>query len=226
MDPIAHLALATLVFLATHFASSTAVRSSLVESIGERAYLGAYSLVSFVTIGWMAWAYLHAPFLPLWQVPGVKLWPLAVMPFSLVLVAAGVMTKNPSAVGQAAALKAGDPARGILRVTRHPVMWGIALWAAVHLVARGDVASLVFFGGFLALALAGTALIDARKNDTLGEEWARFAAVTSNVPFSAIVEGRNHFSASEVGASRLAVGLALYAIVVAIHPWLFGVRAY
>jgi len=112
MDPIAHLALATLVFLATHFVSSTPVRRPLVEAMGEKAFLGAYSVVSFVTIGWMAWAYLRAPFQPLWQVPGVKLWPLVVMPFSLVLVASGVMTRNPSAVGQAAALKTDDPARG------------------------------------------------------------------------------------------------------------------
>lgn len=226
MDPIAHLALATLVFLATHFVSSTQVRKPLVESMGERAYLGAYSLVSFLTIGWMGWAYLHAPYQPLWEIPGVKLWPLVVMPFSLVLVAAGVMTKNPSAVGQAVALRDEEPARGILRVTRHPVMWGIALWSGVHLAARGDVASLVFFGGFLVLSLAGTALIDARKADALGEEWARFAAVTSNVPFTAIVEGRNRFCASEIGARRIVVGLALYGAVVAIHPWLFGVRAY
>ncbi|MBL0143592.1 MAG: NnrU family protein [Betaproteobacteria bacterium] len=226
MDPIAHLALATLVFLATHFVSSTALRTSLVEAIGEKAYLGAYSLVSFLTIGWMAWAYLHAPFEPVWQVPGVKLWPLVVMPFSLVLVAAGVMSKNPSAVGQAATLKGQGPARGILRVTRHPVMWGIALWAGVHLVARGDVASVIFFGGYLLLALAGTALIDARKADSLGEEWAQFAAVTSNVPFSAIVEGRNTFSAGEIGAKRFGVGLVLYGVVLVAHPWLFGVRAY
>lgn len=226
MDPIAHLALATLVFLATHFVTSTPAREPLVEAMGEKAYLGLYSLVSFVTIGWMAWAYLHAPFQPLWQIPGVKLWPLVVMPFALVLVVAGVTTRNPSAVGQAAALKAPEPARGIMRVTRHPVMWGIALWAAVHLVARGDIASLVFFGGFLVLALAGTALIDARKADSLGEEWARFAAVTSNVPFSAIVEGRNRFVASEIGAKGVLGGLALYGIVLAAHPWLFGVRAY
>lgn len=226
MDPIAHLALATLVFLATHFVASTPLRGPLVEAIGDKAYLGAYSLVSFVTIGWMGWAYVHAPFQPVWQVPGVKLWPLVVMPFALILVVSGVMTKNPSAVGQAAALKAADPARGMLRVTRHPVMWGIALWAAVHLVARGDLASLVFFGGFLVLALAGTALIDARKADTLGEEWAKFAAVTSNVPFSAIVEGRNHFAAGEIGAKRVLVGLAVYGLIIAIHPWLFGVRAY
>lgn len=226
MDPIAHLVLATLVFLATHFVASTPLRTSIVESIGEKAYLGAYSAVSFITIGWTAWAYLHAPFQPLWLIPGVKLWPLVVMPFSLTLVAAGVMTRNPSAVAQATALKSDEPARGILRVTRHPVMWGIALWAAVHLLARGDLASLVFFGSYLILALAGTALIDARKADSLGPEWARFAAVTSNVPFSAIVEGRNHFSAREIGVRRLAAGLVLYAVVLALHPWLFGARPF
>ena len=226
MDPIAHLALASLVFLATHFVTSTPFRKPIVEAMGEKAYLGAYSIVSFVTIGWMAWAYVRAPHLPVWQIPGLKLWPLVVMPFALILVAAGVMTRNPSAVGQAGVLAAEEPARGIIRVTRHPVMWGISLWAAVHLLARGDAASLLFFGSFLALGLAGTRLIDARKADALGENWARFAAVTSNVPFTAIVEGRNRFSWREVGVKRVGVGLALYALVVAIHPWLFGVRAY
>jgi len=226
VDPIAHLALASLVFLATHFVSSTPLRKPIVESFGEKAYLGAYSVVSFVTIGWMAWAYLRAPQVPLWQVPGVKLWPLVVMPFALILVAAGVMTKNPSAVGQAGALKSDEPARGIIRVTRHPVMWGIALWSGVHALARGDAASLVFFGSFLALALAGTKLIDARKADALGEEWARFAAVTSNVPFTAIVEGRNRFAWGEIGAVKVGVGVALYAVIVLLHPLLFGVRAY
>jgi uncharacterized membrane protein len=226
LDPIAHVALASLVFLATHFVTSTPLRKPLVETIGEKAYLGAYSAVSFVTLGWMGWAYVHAPYLALWQIPGVRQWPLLVMPFALILVAAGVMTKNPSAVGQAGALKSGEPAWGIIRVTRHPVMWGIALWAAVHALARGDAASLVFFGSFLVLALAGTRLIDARKADELGAEWARFAAVTSNVPFTAIVEGRNRFVASEIGAKRLLVGLALFGIVLVAHPWLFGVRPY
>jgi len=226
MDPLAHLALASLVFLATHFVTSTPLRKPLIEAIGEKAYLGAYSAVSFVTIGWMVWAYGRAPSVVLWQVPGVKLWPLVVMPIALILVAAGVMAKNPSAVGQAGALKAEEPARGIIRVTRHPVMWGIALWAGVHALARGDAASLVFFGSFLVLALAGTRLIDARKADSLGEDWAKFAAVTSNVPFTAIVEGRNRFSWGEIGAVKVGVGVAAFAAIVLLHPWLFGVRAY
>lgn len=226
MDPIAHLALATLVFLATHFVSSTSLRGSLVEAIGEKAYLGSYVLVSLLTLGWMGWAYGQAPYVTLWAIPGVKLWPLAVMPFALILVAAGLLGRNPTLVGQAGALKSADPARGILRVTRHPMMWGIALWAAVHLLARGDAASAIFFGGFLLLSLAGTALIDTRKADALGEDWRRFAEVTSNVPFTAIVEGRNRFVFAEIGWKGVLAGLGLFVIVLLAHPWLFGVRAY
>ena len=226
VDPLIDLTLATLAFIATHFVSSTPLRMTLVEAFGERAFVGAYSVVSVLTIGWMSLAYGRAPVVPLIQVPGLEAWPLVVMPFAFILVAAGVMTRNPSLVGQQHVLKAEEPARGIVRVTRHPVMWGIALWAAVHLLARGDAASLIFFGGFLFVALAGTRLIDARKGDTLGEDWKRFAAVTSNVPFTAIVEGRNRLVFAEIGWKRTGVGLALFAVLLMAHPYLFKARAY
>ena len=226
VDAISQLALAAVVFAATHFVSSTPLRVTLVESIGERAYLGAYSLVSFATIGWMIWAYGRAPFLPLFQIPGVKLWPLVVMPFSLILLAAGLMTRNPSAVGQQARLKEDEPARGIVRVTRHPVMWSIALWGLVHLVARGDAASLIFFGAFAFVALAGTRLMDMRKAENLGEDWGRFAAVTSNVPFTAIVEGRNRFVFAEIGWKRIFAGLGAFARLLLAHPYLFRARPF
>lgn len=228
MDPIAHLALATMAFLVTHTVASTPLRGALVTSLGELPYLGAYSLVSFLTLGWMIYAYRHAPFMPLWQVPGLKLWPPFVMPFALILLACGVLGRNPTAVRQESALKSEEPARGILRVTRHPMMWGFALWAAVHVLARGDAASVIFFGGFLVLALSGTVLIDVRKANTLGlgEDWKRFAGVTSNLPFLAIVEGRNRFRLGEIGWAKILTGLVLYAVFFALHPTLFGAGPY
>jgi uncharacterized membrane protein len=226
MDPIAHLTVATLAFLGTHFVSSTPLRAALAGVIGERGYLAVYSIAAFATLGWMIWAYGRAPLQPLWQVPGLRLWPAVVMPFALILAASALMTRNPTAIGQAGAMKAGEPARGIIRVTRHPLMWGIMLWGAVHLLARGDLASLVFFGGFVALAGLGTLLIDARKRASLGEDWRRFAAVTSNLPFGAIVGGRNRFVLGEIGWQRIGVGLALYVLLLLAHPYLFGVRAY
>ena len=55
------LVVATLVFLATHFVTSTPLRAALVNAMGEWPYRGLYSLVAFVTLGWMIWAYAKAP---------------------------------------------------------------------------------------------------------------------------------------------------------------------
>ncbi len=224
MDPYAHLALATALFLATHFVPATPLRAALVGAIGERPYIGLYSLVAVATLVWMVWSYNRAPVELLW--PGLRLVPAGVMPFAFILLACGAMTRNPSLVLQHRLLKEKDPARGILRVTRHPIQWAIMLWAGAHLLARGDLKSLIFFGGLLLLSAIGTALMDARKAKTLGQDWQRFAVATSNVPFVAIAKGRNRFDALEIGWLNPALGLALYAIFFWAHPWLFGARPY
>jgi len=123
-------------------------------------------------------------------------------------------------------LKSPEPARGMIRVTRHPMMWGLMLWSLAHLLARGERMSAVFFGGFLALAALGALLIDQRKARTLGEDWQRFAAVTSYIPFGAILQGKNRFDAREIGWRNPAIGLALYALFFWFHPMLFGARPY
>lgn len=224
MDPSKQLFLAAAVFLATHFVSSTPLRPALVKAIGEKAYLGAYILVSFATIGWMAWAYGKAPAEPLW--PGLRLLPALLMPLSFVLIACGVLSKNPTAVGAAGLLKSAEPARGIIRITRHPVMWGLMLWSGAHLLARGEFHATVFFGTFLVLAALGALLIDARKRKTLGEDWRRFERSTSYFPFLAIVQDRNRLDAAEIGWRNPLVGLALYAVAFLAHAWLFGARPY
>jgi uncharacterized membrane protein len=220
------LIVAAAAFLLTHYIASTPLRGALINVLGEKAYRGVYVLLAFATLGWMIWAFNRAPLVPLWQVPGLRHLPSLLMPFAFIFAAAGVMTKNPSAVAMEGALKAKEPAQGILRVTRHPLMWGIALWGLVHLLAKGDASSLVFFGGFVVLALSGTVLIDRRKRATLGEDWARFAAVTSNVPFAAIAGGRNQFRLAEIGWTKIGVGLALFVVFLLAHPYLFGVRPY
>jgi uncharacterized membrane protein len=224
VDPGAQLYYATAAFLATHFMSSTLLRDALVSALGEMAYLALYSLLAFVTLGWMIWAYHVAPLEPLWV--GLRWLPAAVMPFSFVLIACGLLSRNPTLVGADRLLKSPDPARGIIRVTRHPMMWGLMLWAGAHVLARGELTAAVFFGGFFVLAALGALLIDQRKASSLGTDWRRFAAVTSYVPFLAIAQGRNRFDAREIGWRNPAIGLALYAIVFWFHPHLFGIRAY
>src|ERR1700704_2683951 len=226
MDPMAILALATAVFLATHYVSSTPLRSGLVALVGENTYLVLYTFVSLVTLSWMIWAYVKAPYERLWVGDEFKVWAVVLMPVSLVLIACGALIRNPSVVRQERAVRYMDEPRGILRVTRHPILWGIALWAAVHLVSRGDTASLIFFGGFLLLAVSGTVLQDRRKERTIGVDWKRFTVTTSNFPFAAIMQGRNRFRFDEIGWGKVLAGLALYFVLAFLHPYLFGARPY
>jgi len=44
---------------------------------------------------------------------------------------------------------------------------------------------------------------------------------TSNVPFAAIIQGRNHFRFDEIGWGKVLAGLALYFVLVFLHPYLF-----
>jgi uncharacterized membrane protein len=216
-----NLTAATAAFLLTHFVSSTPLRGALVRGMGEWPYRGLYSTVALVTLVWMAWAYGGAPRELLWA--GPRWLPAAVMPFAFVLIVTGYW-RNPTMVGADRLLKSADPARGMIRITRHPIMWGIMLWAGAHMITRGDVKSLIFFGAFLLLAAVGTLSMDARKKTN--PDWPRFAAVTSHVPFVAILQGRNRLAWSEIGWLRPLIGLIAFAAFFAVHGWLFGARPY
>jgi uncharacterized membrane protein len=207
------LVAATVAFLATHFVTSTPLRPALVSAMGEWPYRGLYSLVAFVTLGWMIWAYVVAPHELLWS--GFRQIAYIVMPLAFVLIACGYW-RNPTMVGADKLLKSDDPARGVIRITRHPIMWGVMLWAAAHMLARGDLKSLVFFGAFVALAAVGTLAMDRRKRSN--PDWPRFAAVTSHIPFVALAQGRNRLVWREIGWLRPAIGLAAFFAVLTFHP--------
>jgi uncharacterized membrane protein len=212
---------ATALFLLTHFVPSTPLRPVLVKALGEWSYRGLYSLVALATLAWMISAYNAAPRELLW--PGLRFVPVVVIPFAFVLIACGYW-RNPTIVGADKLLKNEDPARGIIRITRHPLMWAIMLWSGAHILARGDLKSAIFFGGFLLLAGLGTILMDSRKKSN--PDWARFTAVTSNLPFVALAQGRNRIVWREIGWLRPAIGLALFAAFFLGHNWLFGANPY
>jgi len=113
----------------------------------------------------------------------------------------------------------------MLRITRHPFLWGVAIWAIGHLIVNGDPASMVLFGTMLVLALFGTASIDAKRRRALGPKWDAFAAQTSNAPFGAIASGRQKLSLGEVGWWRILLAIAVWALLAWAHPFLFGVGA-
>ncbi len=218
---------AALFFVGTHIGiASTPLRDELIGRVGERIYRLLFSLVSLVALVWLVMAFRAAPFQPLWA--GSMLYDLVallVMPLALLLVVASVSQANPTAVGQAPDPDAPEPARGILRVTRHPMMWGIGLWAASHALANPDLASLVFFGAFAVLALGGAWAQDQRLSRQSRPGWGVFVQRTSFVPLQAMLEGRQQLVWAEIGWPRLGIALALYLVLLLAHPWLFGVPA-
>ena len=218
------LAFAGLAFCGSHILlSSTGLRGSLRDQLGERGFLAVYSLTAVVTFAWFLVAYAHAPTIILWERrEWTALVPVVVMPFAAILLIAGYTTANPTAVGMERMARANDPAPGILRVTRHPVMWAIGLWAVSHLIANGDLRSLMFFGAFAGLSLGGTVLIDRKKQLALGSNWPRLAEVTSNLPFAAVIAGRTGLRWREIGLLRIAAGLLLYAVLYRAHGIIAG----
>lgn len=224
MDPLANLALAAAALVLTHLVSGTPLRPALVRSMGEWPYRGLYSLVAVATLGWLIVAYAKAPRETLLWTP-LRHLPSLVMPFVFVLLATGY-ARNPTAVGADKLLKSGQAAHGIFRITRHPVMWGLMLWSASHVIARADPKSILFFGAFFLVALLGTLSLDKRKAKTAGEDWQRFAAVTSHVPFVAIAQGRNRVVWREIGWARPLAGIVAFLVFFSLHPWLFGARPF
>lgn len=222
---------ATVLFVAGHFLlSSAALRRPLVARLGDNGFRVLYSLFAAVTFVWMVVAYGNAPVVAVWEPPAVFRWiPIAVMPVASFLVVAGLSTRNLTAVGGERLTTAGSgsekTAPGIVSVTRHPMLWGFALWALSHLAVNGDLASIVLMTGIAVLSLAGMAHIDQRREETLGAAWGPTKLTTSAVPFAAIASGRTQLDWRGIGWGRVAGGLALYVVLLYAHPWIAGVSA-
>jgi uncharacterized membrane protein len=222
---------AAAVFVLFHLlVSGTRLRDVFVARLGAGAYAGLFSLGSVAGLVWLGFAYAHARGVSgdttFWTVTPVTRWvqiALQIVAFQFIVI--GLTTPNPTSVAQESSLDRPNVVSGMLRVTRHPFLWGVAIWAAGHLLVNGDVASLVLFGSLLALALFGTASIDAKRKRALGERWNAFAARTSNPPFAAILARRQTLKLGEFGWWRPLLGFAIYIALLFGHRYAFGVSA-
>jgi uncharacterized membrane protein len=219
----APLLIATAAFVLSHFVLAFGpLRRAIAGRIGEQAFMILYSLVAVATFAWMCIAYGRAPFEDLWGDPRWARWlSVLAMPVATVLLACGIGTANPGAIGFGN-LRAPDRGPvGIQKITRHPIMMAIAMWSALHLITNGDAASLILFGGLLVLAIGGILHIEVKKRG--GEAWARFAEASSIVPFAAIIDGRARVSLGEIGWNRIAAGLVLYVVLLLGHRFIIDV---
>lgn len=218
------LVLATLAFLFIHIVPASALRKPIVKAIGEGAYLGVFSVASLATLIWMVMAFNASDsggFV--WYHAGkIQYVSVVLMFLAFILGVGGLIGANPTSVGGKVA-GSGDPATGFLRITRHPFLVSVVIWSIAHLLVRGEMRAIVFFGGLGLLAALGTLLIDAKTARRLGPDWERFHNVTSIIPFLAIFQGRNSFHFAELKVWRLAIGAVAFAIVLHFHAAIMGV---
>ena len=225
MDGFFLLIIAALLWVGVHVGiAGSATRAAMIARIGEVPFRILYSVLSFGAIGLLVNAWGGAETAALWFAPGWLRMVLALLMWpAFVFFVASVTTPNPTAVGGERLLEA-EP-RGITRITRHPMLWSFAVWAAVHMLGNGDTASLLFFGAFLVTALMGMPSIDAKLAARAPAAWPALAAKTSILPFGAVFSGRGRVEFSEIGLRPLVLGTVLWVGLLVAHPIAFGVAA-
>ena len=217
---------AAVLWVAVHIGiAGTRIRDGIVARIGEGPFRGLFVVASFVLLGWLAWSYGHAgPVRVFWIVPQwLAVLMMVLMLPALVLFVCSITTPNPTSVAGRHALEAPNPAIGILRITRHPMLWAFALWGIVHLVVLGTASAAVLTGAVIVTAFAGMPSLDAKYARRNPARWPAFAAATSTLPFAAIAQGRNKLVIGEIGWWRALLAVLLWAALIALHPWAFGV---
>jgi len=217
-----NLILAAVLWLGLHIGvAGTALRGVLVGVLGERGFRALFSLASIAVFVFLIYSFIHAPRSALWYAPQELRWILAALMLPavfLLLASFATVSLRPEDAGTRR-----GAVRGILRVTRHPMLWSFALWGAIHIAGNGELAAAVFFGTFLLTALAGMPSIDGKAARRNPQAWASFAAASSILPFGAILERRNRFVAAEIGWLLPLGSIVLWATLLLLHRKLIGV---
>lgn len=220
-----------LAFVVSHIALATPpLRDALVARMGETGFMIGYSILSLVLLFGAIQAYQGVPDRQLWTAgPGAWLVSNAVMLVASILFA-GSLTPANRALAGVGARATGGPS-GVMRITRHPMMWAFALWAGVHMLLSGNLPTVLLAGGLGVLALFGSAMQDVKKRRAMGADWAAYEAATSYWPLGAQLAGRQPWSSLWPGALPVGLGIILYLVLTWLHPVLMkaprvGIWAY
>ena len=226
MEPALVVAALALVFVGAHVGLATQpVRGRLVDRLGEGGFFAVYSLTATLTF-WSLIAYYArhrlegAPGLALGAVPFVRAVLLALVAAGCALAAAGLAAypRSPVALlGQTVR----EP-RGVARITRHPFFAGTALVGAAHALLAPHLSGAVLMGALVVLAVAGARHQDAKHLERQGRAYADHLAVTSFVPFAAILAGRQRLAWRELPLGAGAIGLGAALLLRSVHAYLFA----
>ena len=186
MDPaLVSLLAASVAFVGSHFALSHPLRAPLVGALGENGFRILYSLVALATFIWAATAFrsVGAGGTPLWDGMSDAIWIVVtiIMLVASVLLA-GSFVRNPALPDARASRNAALPVHGVFHVTRHPMMWSFALWAAAHVLVSPTQRQWIMAGAIGFLALAGAHMQDRKKRALMGDAWDDWQSRTSYWP--------------------------------------------
>lgn len=150
----ASLILASMGFLLIHFVSATHLREIVVQSWGVGAWMGLFSLLSLGFFSWMVVEYMQADQLDkLWYLPLWWLWVNAILMFiAMFFIIMGNVPDKDARLG-----------KGIFAITRHPSNWGIAIFAATHLISNGSFEAMLFWGSIMSTGIIGSFFLDKKK---------------------------------------------------------------
>ena len=182
--------LGLVLFLGVHaLTTQRGLRASFVASMGEGGYKIGYALVSFLGLALIVWGFAHyraTGWIDVWYPPtALKHLAVALMLPAVILVVASYIRGR------------------IYSTLKHPMLSGIKLWALAHLLANGDVGSIILFGSFLCWAVFDRISLKHRTDSG-----------APPIP----VGGRGN------DAIAVAVGVVAYlALAFAFHPVVIGV---
>jgi uncharacterized membrane protein len=183
----------------------------LVRRLSEPGFLILYSIVSFATIGWLAYAYVTAPPEPLlWPVhDGAWIGVTVLILFASILLA-GSLFGNPALPDPTGRAIPVPEARGVFAITRHPMNWSFALWGICHIGVFPVPSNIMIAAAILVLALFGSALQDRKKERLKPELWPEWERRTSFWPFAALLAGRRRWHEAWPGWLPLLLGLVIW----------------
>lgn len=212
-----NLIAANIAFVGSHFVMSHPLRGPMVKALGAGGFQGAYTIVSFATLAWVYFAFIAAPSADL-PGSGQAGWIIAtILTLPAMILLAGSFVGNPALPTPMAEAQTRAEPQGALRVTRHPMMWGIGLWAISHMVLFWSTRTMVTALAMGVLALVGAKFQDAKKEALMGAAWAEWESKTSYWP-----RWGKLFS---VGAVPLIAGTVLWLAGSWLHLWRAGIPA-
>jgi uncharacterized membrane protein len=209
MEPVLAVAFLWLLFGGAHLAlAAEPIRGRLVGRLGEMGFLALFWALAALTFALLVHGYaerraLGPPGLGLGGVPALRPLLIGIAGAGVALMLLMDYPRTPTALfGQPI-----QPPRGIQRVTRHPFFAGAVLLAGAHALLATRLVGTIFFGGLTLFVVAGVWHQERKILARRGAAYADHLAVTSAVPFAAVVAGRQRLVWREL--SPIAVALAI-----------------